>query len=385
MSDLAPPDLAVRRHPLPTSAAAPIDEVSSALVHQPAARFREGTAPREGTAAVGRESDSFIGRLLRTPLLTKLVLLDLVINAVAFLVMQRTPPDYAEQVTLLSLGLVLVLNAGLVAYALRPLRFLEETARRVSRGEFTARTEMPPFTDRNLARIASTLDTLLDRVDTDRRRVRALAAQVVAAADQERAHVARELHDGTAQSLSALDMLLASALAEPGDEQIGARLLGMREIVTEALDEVRALSHSVHPRVLDDLGLAAALEFLARRTRLQLPVEVAVQCQGDRALPQVVSSVLYRVAQEAVHNAVKHGMSSRIRVSLVSMLDTAELEVSDDGVGFDRAEVDASRRGMGLFVMEERVSLVDGAFSIVSAPGEGTVVRAVVPLSAEAR
>lgn len=344
------------------------------------ARIQGGRIQPATAAARPDEPVSFVVRILRTPLLTKLVLLDLVINVVAVVAMQNTPPDQALQVTVLSLVVVLVLNVALVAYALRPLRVLEETARRVSSGEFTARTEMPPFTDRNLARIASTLDALLDRVDLDRRRVRALASQVVAAADQERAHIARELHDGTAQSLSALDMLLASALTDDACEPMRGRLLGMREIVTEALGEVRALSQSVHPRVLDDLGLPAALEFLARRTRLQGATDVEVRCDVDRQLPQDVSSVLYRVAQEAIHNAVKHGRSARITLTLGIVGGGAALEVVDDGVGFDRAEVEASRRGMGLFVMEERVSLVDGALSIDSAPGRGTRVRAVIPL-----
>ncbi|MEZ4238250.1 MAG: sensor histidine kinase [Myxococcota bacterium] len=320
-------------------------------------------------------------RVLRTPLLTKLVLLDLVINAAAFLALRRTPPDWAEQVTLLSLGMVLVLNAALVAYALRPLRVLEETARRVSRGEFSARTQMPRFTDRNLVRIGHTLDALLDRVAEERRRVRALAAQVVAAADQERAHIARELHDGTAQSLSALDMLLASVQRD--EDSVRERLPALREIVTEALAEVRAMAQQMHPRVLDDLGLASAVEVLARRTREQVPV--ALEVRGEAELPPLLASVLYRVAQEALHNVVKHGRAANVRVTLdLTGGDAAELEVVDDGVGFDRAQVDARRRGMGLFVMEERVSLVDGDLSITSAPGQGTRVRARLPLAAAA-
>lgn len=334
-------------------------------------------------AAQPRHDEAWVTQVLRTPLLTKLVLLDLVINAVAFLVMQATPPDLAERVTLLSLGIVLVLNAALVAYALRPLRVLEETARRVSAGEFTARTQMPAFTDRNLARIGQTLDALLDRVETDRNRVRALASQVVAAGDQERAHIARELHDGTAQSLSALDMLMATALAEPMAPEMLERIQMMREIVTEALDEVRALSQNVHPRVLDDLGLPAALEFLARRTRSQASVAVEVHCEGNRNLSPAVASVLYRVAQEAMHNAIKHGRPQVIRVVLEARADRAVLRVSDDGTGFDRDRVETSRRGLGLFVMEERLSLVDGDLTLTTQPEGGTLVVARIPVAGQ--
>jgi signal transduction histidine kinase len=325
---------------------------------------------------------AWVWRVLRTPLLTKLVFLDLAVNLLAFLLLQVVPAEDVTEVTFVSLLVIAVANAGVVAWALQPLAALEDTARRVSAGEFTARTHLPPFTDRNLARIGRTFDALLDRVDADRRRLRTLASEVVAAGDRERAHIARELHDGTAQSLSALDMLLATALrdASPTDQK---RLTVMREVVTEALSEVRALAHNVHPRVLDDLGLPSALAALGRRTRAQgSGPEVVVGCEGDRPLPQPVSSVLYRVAQEAVHNAVKHAGASAIRVALALRDDRATLEVADDGRGFSRDAL-GEGRGMGLFVMEERVVLVGGRFEVSSAPGAGTRVRVEIPLADE--
>jgi signal transduction histidine kinase len=325
-------------------------------------------------------SGGWLARVLRTPLLTKLILLDLFVNAIAFLVVQWTPPEVTKQVTVGSLALVLLVNAALVAIALRPLGVLEETARRVSDGEFGARAVLPPFADRNLARIAQTLNLLIERVHTDRQRVRALASEVVAAGDRERAHIARELHDGTAQSLSALDMLLATTLAEPLDEDLRERLSLMRQVASEALGEVRALSHNVHPRVLDDLGLPAALQHLVRRVAAPAGIEVAVACSGDRDLPQAVTSVLYRVAQEALHNAAKHGRARNVQVELALGDRQAELVVQDDGVGFDRAAVEADRGGIGLFVMEERVLLVGGRFTIVSATGAGTRVQVQIPL-----
>jgi signal transduction histidine kinase len=319
-------------------------------------------------------------RLLRTPLLTKLVFVDLTVNVLAFGVLQVVPDEDVTEVTFLSLVGIAVLNAAVVAWALRPLAALEETARRVSSGEFTARTALPTFTDRNLARIGQTFDALLDRVESDRRRLRTLASEVVAAGDRERAHIARELHDGTAQSLSALDMLLATAVREA--PQDSGRLTVMRDVVTDALSEVRALAQNVHPRVLDDLGLPAALTTLARRTREQGGPTVEVECTGAAGLPQAVASVLYRVAQEAVHNAVKHAAARTIRVTLVHEAERVTLEVQDDGRGFAREP--GSPRGMGLFVMEERVALVGGRFRLDGAAGRGTVVRAEVPIGADA-
>lgn len=325
----------------------------------------------------GRPVAQWILGILRTPLLTKLVLADLVINAAAFLMMQWTPAAWVKEVTFVSLAVVLVLNAALVAVALRPLAILEDTARRVSEGEPSARADLPPIADRNLVRIADTLNTLLDHVEAERLRVRALTVAVVAAGDQERARIARELHDGIAQSLSAVDLLLAAALAEANEPHTRQRLLTMRDIVAEASNEARVLSHNVHPRVLDDLGLCAALHQLARRTGTAAEVVVNVP---ELDLPPQVASVLYRVAQEAIHNAVKHASARRITVEVLVREGTVALEVVDNGVGFDRVQAHKDRRGIGLFVMEERLHLIGGTIAIDSWRGAGTRLRAQIPL-----
>ncbi|MGZ8379329.1 MAG: ATP-binding protein [Gemmatirosa sp.] len=319
--------------------------------------------------------------LLNAPLLRKLVLADLVINVSAFFVMREARTAWANEIMLASLMVTLVLNAALVYWALLPLRALESTARRVSAGDLAARVPLSPIADRDLTRIGLTLNTLLDGVTADRLRMRALAAQVISAGDQERAHIARELHDSTAQQLSALEMLVTSSVREVPPGPLHERLAVMREIVVESLAEVRTLSHNVHPRVLDDLGLVAALEFLARRTREQSGVETRVVSDVRGTLPPPVASVFYRVAQEALRNAVRHGAPTDVRIGLVATDGvTAVLEVTDDGEGFDLEAAERSRDGMGLFVMRERVALIDGRLEVRSRRGHGTTVLARVPL-----
>ncbi len=319
--------------------------------------------------------------LLNAPLLRKLVFADLVINVSAFFVMREARQAWQNEIMLASLMVTLVLNAGLVYWALLPLRALESTARRVSAGDLAARVPMSPIADRDLTRIGQTLNTLLDGVTADRLRMRALAAQVISAGDQERAHIARELHDSTAQQLSALEMLVTSSVREVPPGPLHERLAVMREIVVESLAEVRTLSHNVHPRVLDDLGLVAALEFLARRTREQSGVETRVVSDVRGTLPPPVASVFYRVAQEALRNAVRHGAPTDVRIGLVATDGvSAVLEVTDDGEGFDVEAAERSRDGMGLFVMRERVALIDGRLEVRSRPGHGTTVLARVPL-----
>lgn len=321
--------------------------------------------------------------LAGVPLLQKLVVADLAINLFAFFVMRSTPPDLVAEVTFAALFGTLGLNAALVYYALLPLRALEATATRVAKGDLRARVPPSRFADRNVARIGVTLNSLLDRLLSDRARVQHLTAQVIGAADAERAHIARELHDSTAQSLAALEMLVTATWREtPADGPSAAlhrRLATMHETVTEALREVRTLSHRVHPAALDHLGLPDALKTLVRRTLDQSEVHGVVELRVEaRAEPQV-ASVLYRVAQEAIGNALRHGRPRTVTVRLSVTRETAELEVADDGTGFDVAEAESRRTGMGLFLMRERLLLAGGECTIESIPGRGTVVRAVAP------
>lgn len=322
-----------------------------------------------------REERTFGERVLRTPLLVKLVVVDVVVDVGAFVALWFAPAEQAMLLTAVSLVVVLVANTALVAWALTPLGVLEETTWRVSQGEVSARARMPAVADRNLVRIADTLNRLLDRVEEDRARERWLAGQVVSVEERERARLARELHDGTAQALSGIRMLLDTSLAAQDPAERCAHLQVMHEIASEALVDVRQLAHNLHPSVLDDLGLPAALASLARRSGGV--VEVVEEGEDDRPLPTDVAASLYRVAQEAVGNALRHGGAPRIRVSLVRDGRSVGLVVTDDGSGFDPS---SSSAGMGLLVMRERASLLGGRCSVDSAPGRGTRVEVVVPL-----
>jgi signal transduction histidine kinase len=319
--------------------------------------------------------------LVRAPLLAKLVIADTIINVLSYLAMQNARQQYAQEIMVVALVVVLVLNAVLVYWALLPLKTLEAAAVRVSRGDLRARVRLPWLADRNIARIGNTLNALLDGVTADRARMRALASQVISAGDQERAHIARELHDSTAQSLSALDLLMTATLRDGCDAALTERLHVMQQIVGEALTEVRLLSHAVHPRVLDDLGLVPALEGLARQTRETTGLEARVTSDVRTTLRPDVASALYRVAQEAVRNAVRHAGARTIRLAVTGDASAATLTIVDDGAGFDVGAAEARRTGMGLFTMRERVGLVEGTLEITSEPdGGGTRLHAWVPL-----
>ena len=354
------------------------------------ARLVPATPSRAAEPVAGRESHdramSWVSRLVQLPLLLvqlpllwKLVAIDVAISLVTFAVTRNSAVSERAAVIAVAFVLVLAANVGLVYWALLPLRRLEAVAVRVARGDFEARVPPSKLSDRDIARIGRSFNQLLDVVLADRARARKLAAQVIRAGDQERAYIARELHDSTAQALGAVDLLLTAALREPLEPRTVERLSVMQNIVDETWRDVRTLSHTIHPRVLDDLGLQAALELLARRTREQSGLITSAHATGTVAVPAVTASILYRVAQESVRNAVRHAHATEITIDLRVESEVARLCVADDGCGFDVPTAAAERPGMGLFVMRERVDLVRGQLEIASQVGRGTVVRAAVP------
>ena len=283
------------------------------------------------------------------------------------------------------LGLSLIVNAALVFVALRPLKDLEATAHRIWLGEFDARVPTSPVADAGIQRVGHTLNVLLDGLNADRARLQTLAKQVIQAGDRERAAIARELHDSTAQTLAALLLELSVLAGQNEDPRLNERIARVRAIVTDVLDEVRMLAHTVHPRVLDDLGLVAALQLLARESRDR--GSVSVTYEGPISVPEVdsaCSSALYRVAQEAVGNALKHSRAMNVSIQLALNDGEMRLEVTDDGVGFALDDVERRRPGMGMFTMQERAALVGGQFLIQSGAGSGTRVVATVPMTAAA-
>jgi signal transduction histidine kinase len=284
-----------------------------------------------------------------------------------------------------AVGISLVASFAIVRVALRPLDALEATADRVWRGDFGARVPASLLADPEMSRLGHTLNLLLDGIERDRGRMRRLAAQIVAAQDEERSRVARELHDSVAQTLAALVMQLGAAQRGAEEPATARQFALVRDIAADALEEVRLLSHTVYPRVLDDLGLAAALEWLARQTQEaeSLRVEVDAGAGVPTDMPGPHASALYRVAQETLRNVVRHAHAARVRVELRRDGAAVTLTVTDDGCGFDVAEAEGRRPGMGLFAMRERVALVDGTLEIESAPGTGTRVRASVPLTCD--
>ena len=324
---------------------------------------------------------------LRVPLTIKLLGANaLALGIVIAAVYSASASRPALTAILVSTIVAIVAFGGLVVVALLPLRGIEAVASRVWRGDFGARVDSSPVADQDMKRIGTTFNLLLDGLVADRSRMQKLATAVIDAGDRERATLARELHDSTAQQLAALVLQLSAAARDASDPALKQRLDAMREQAKSTLEEVRLLSHTVHPRVLDDLGLVAALKKLGREVGevSHLDIEV-IAASESRDVPPTVAAVLYRVAQAAVHNVVRHASARHVDLHLTT-ISTDEndrqivLEIIDDGRGFDVADAERRRPGMGLFTMRERVALAGGRFEILSKVGEGTRITAVLPL-----
>ena len=324
--------------------------------------------------------------LLRVPLIGKIAGANALIVAAAVAVaMIGDMIGHPELwlVLLVALGLGLTVNAILVFVALRPLKELEVTARRVWQGELDERVPQMLVADAGIQRVGNTINILLDGLNADRTRLRTLANQVIQAGDRERASLARELHDSTAQTLAALLLELSVLAGENNDPRLEQRITRIRSIVTDVLDEVRMLAHTVHPRVLDDLGLVAALQLLARESVERGNISVTYNGPAKvESIDASCASALYRVAQEAVGNAMRHARAKSITIKLAVLNGEAQLEIADNGIGFAPDEVERRRPGMGLFTMRERAALVGGQLALRTGAGQGTRVIASVPINA---
>lgn len=212
----------------------------------------------------------------------------------------------------------------------------------------------------------------LKEKEAERRR---LLKALLTAQEEERARIAKDLHDQVGQSLTALRLGLEALSGPPSATE------GLKELVEATLADVRRISRELRPAALDELGLEAALRRMVREMAAWGNLESDVYVQTKTPLSPELETVLYRVAQEALTNVVRHARADRVSVLLKEHEGQLQLVIEDDGVGFDPAR--AGSASNGLIGMRERVELVGGELLVESTPGTGTTVYARVPLPKE--
>jgi PAS domain S-box-containing protein len=226
---------------------------------------------------------------------------------------------------------------------------------------------------------------------TDRKQAEEIRAlllnQVITVQEEERRRIARELHDETAQSLASL-LLGLSALQEVRTTKAArTQARDLHQVATRALAEVRRLAWGLRPSVLDDLGLATAVERYTEDFARTRGTAVDLETAGlEGRMPAPVETALYRIMQEALSNVARHAEAQRVRVQLQRRDATVRLMVEDDGRGFDLAHPPApptAARGLGVHSMRERAAVHKGVLTIDSAPGRGTRVTVEIPLAGD--
>jgi signal transduction histidine kinase len=210
-----------------------------------------------------------------------------------------------------------------------------------------------------------------------------LSARLVAAQEDERRAISRELHDEVGQTLGAV-LVDAANLADriPADDTVSHRYLNnIRALADTSVNSIRNIALLLRPSMLDDLGLIPALEWQAREVSRRSGIKVKVTAENvSDSLPDAVRTGIYRLVQEALNNVSRHSGAKSVRVTVQQTDGSIVLTVKDDGSGFEPDKI----RGLGLLGMEERVKQLGGRLEIESQPGHGTLLRATLPLAAGA-
>lgn len=292
--------------------------------------------------------------------------------------------------TLFSLGI----NILLLRAAFRPLFALLQTIRTIGAGHTHVRA--PALAGgTEVSELARAFNGMLDRLEAARR---AQALLILQAQEEERRRVALELHDESGQNLTALlvhteilqqslQALPATSLSAEAREQVRAGLLQLTRLTQRTLESIHALSWQLRPAVLDDLGLSAALRWLAEdcRERLRIDVDLHLAAQaGDEAAARytpLYETALFRVAQESLTNVARHAQATRVTIAFCEDAGQLVLRIHDNGRGYQ-----AARRpeGLGIRGMRERVRLLGGTLRLAAEAGGGTTLEVVLPLPAGA-
>ena len=264
-------------------------------------------------------------------------------------------------------------------YVAAPLQHLREQAERIGHGDFQAASK-PVGGVQEIEELRRTLDRMARQVAQYQAALEMYLKRLTRFQEEERARLARELHDGTVQALIALNQRLQMVQRELArdPEQASRRLVELRNMVGEAIEDVRRFSRTLRPLYLEELGLAPALEMLAREAG------AAFHSQGRPfRLSSEEELALFRIAQEALSNAQRHAQAAHIAIFLAFESDRVRLVVQDDGIGFrlPNRVTDLVREGhLGLMNMHERAQIIGARLDVHSRPGQGTRVEVVVHL-----
>ncbi len=334
--------------------------------------------------------------LKRTPILYRIAIGNgfvIAIGAIGGTYITRLLADQAVDwwliLIFLGIGTIMsvTINFWIIKSALRPLNELSTLIDRVPKDHSQIDPQFLQPTDPEIYQLASTLDSLVRQLNERNQELQALSEHAINALEEERRRIALTLHDDTGQALSMLIINLERLENQISGEEIELKekLVTTRKLAQQSLANLRMIVYGLRPTILDDLGLVPAIRWYARTNLEEAGIMVELHTNGEvEPLSPQLKSTLFRIAQEAINNIVKHSKAKQVEIKLTQCEKNIQLEVQDDGEGFDLTIVrqEALRlQHLGLLGIQERAELAGGEVQLSSVPGSGTHILVKVPFS----
>jgi signal transduction histidine kinase len=313
------------------------------------------------------------------------------------------------QENLIFTALIMLLVGAVAGYLLsttiaRPLKRLSDTSEQFGNGDLHARADLTSKDE--LGDLAATFNSMADKLQImttelkqevrvrqaaeeelkdSHEQLRQLSAYLQSGREEERKHLAREIHDELGQALTAIkmDAALLERRYAVGDDEFRKRTRDMLDVINDTIKAVKRITTELRPGILDDLGLSAALEWQTEEFNRRTGIECELSCSQDLVhIEPSISTAVFRIFQETLTNVARHAEATHVNASLIVENGTLLFELTDNGRGISDAGV-FGQTGFGILGMRERASTLGGTFHITASAGSGTTVRVSIPLNRE--
>jgi two-component system sensor histidine kinase UhpB len=286
---------------------------------------------------------------------------------------------------LIGVSLSAGINFFIVSNALDPLKSLSNMVKDVQADKGIIDPGLFSNRDPDIYRLAFALGSLINQLEERSSQLRAISSQAIHAQEEERKRIARTLHDDIGQMLSVLIVSLERLEVQlpTGEIELKTRLAGIRELASNALLQLRTVIYDLRPVILDDLGLVPAIRWYARKHLEEAGVRAKVDAfMDDPSLTAQMNVTLFRIAQEAINNILRHAGAKSAEIRLQRRETCVCLEIQDDGYGFPISQVYENalrQQHLGLLGMRERAELMGGTLQVESQPGCGAYLKVCLP------
>lgn len=282
--------------------------------------------------------------------------------------------------------LSLTVNYIIIRTALRPLRYIQNVVEAVQTGKQRISQSLMFDTPPDIRQLIFAINSMLDRLEQHSLQLRAISERAINAQEEERRRIARGLHDDTAQSLSMLIINLEciEQLLPADASELIQRVISARKLASATLEDLRKIVFQLRPTMLDDLGLVPAIRWYSRFHLENSGIEIRFNTPDENIrLASHIETALFRVAQEAVNNILRHAHASKATISLRKSQNDIYLIIADNGCGFNveqTMEQAVQHKQLGLLGIRERAALVGGEFILESTPDQGTQLQVRVAI-----